>query len=394
MTGKILAAFTAAFLLILSACARDIKPLEVNRGFYGALWVVRDSIATPSKVRDLVDIIEDSEITQVFVQVRGRGDAYYSSDIEPSGKGVKKGFDPLAYLIEKTSSLNVRIHAWVNVSYVLDIEDYPPTEGHVVARYPKWITYDHEGRPITEYTRKEMQDNLVEGIFLDPGLPEVREYTASVVRDIVTRYRVDGVHLDFIRYPYSGYNAYYKKDLSDFGYNPGAVKLFINRYGYDPTSRRRGGDKSEMENFDEFRRENVTDMVRRIRSAVKSVDPELVLSAAVMPRYSAGRKVYFQDWPAWLDEGIIDMACVMSYTGSMAEYEEFIEAARSTGRSRRIIMGVRVKEATELKTVIRQISAAYSAGMRGYIIFSFEHDENMLENIVELIKYRRDVYKY
>ncbi|NLV67265.1 MAG: family 10 glycosylhydrolase [Spirochaetes bacterium] len=387
-------AIIALFPLLILSCSREqVKPLNVKRNFSGSLWIVRNSIATPDRIDDLLDMIEDSDIKNLFVQVRGRGDAYYNSALEPAGFDVKKGFDPLKYLISRTRKTDIRIHAWVNVAFVMNAGDYPGDPEHILTRHPEWITCDYRGRPMTDYSEKELAENLVEGYFVDPALPEVKQHIYSVIKDILQAYDIDGIHLDYVRYPYSGYNSYYKRYLSDFGYSPGARKIFRKKYGIDPVRINRKKESKARAAFDRFRREQITEIVRHINAIVKQKDKSLIMSAASMPRHDYGKKVYFQDWPMWLSQGYIDLACVMSYTDNMDTYNSYLEYANITGQMEKIFMGVMVKENTGLKTVMAEISAAYDYGARGYVLFSFEHDDKYINGVSRVIDYSRYVFK-
>jgi uncharacterized lipoprotein YddW (UPF0748 family) len=380
---------------VFFSCSREyIKPISVKRNFSGALWIVRHNISTPEKIDQLLDMIKDTDIKHLFVQVRGRGDSYYNSEFEPPAFDVPDGFDPLKYLIEKSGRTDIIIHAWVNVSFVLNAENYPPDSKHILSKHPDWITYDYSGRPMTSYTKKELGLNLAEGYFLDPAIPEVKDYMAEIVNDILSKYDVAGIHLDYIRYPYSGYNSYAKKHLSDFGYNPAAREIFRKKYGIDPVKINRFQDSQEKELFDQFRRDQITEIVKKINEVVKSKDKNIILSAAVMPRYDWGRKVYFQDWPMWLESNLIDIACIMSYSASNTGFNDYINYANGTRNNDRIFMGIMVKKNTGVKNALKQINMSYNHGMRGYSIFSFDHDKEFIEDLNDLIEYKRNVYKY
>jgi len=381
--------------LIQFSCSREyIKPVSVKRNFSGALWIVRHNISTPRKIDKLLDLIEGTDIKHLFVQVRGRGDSYYNSEFEPHASDVPPGFDPLQYLIKKMGKRDIKIHAWINISFVLNPETNPIDTKHILSKHPQWVTYDYTGRAMTTYSKKELDKNLLEGYFLDPAIPEVKNYVVNIVKDILSKYPVDGIHLDYIRYPYSGYNPYFKKYLSDFGYNPIARKIFKKQYGIDPMIINRYKDSPNKKLFDKFRRDQITEIVKRINNVVKSKDKNLILSAAVMPRYDWGKKVYFQDWPGWLNMHYIDLACVMSYSPSIAGFNDYIKQANNTNYNNRIFMGIGVKKNTLLTKALKQIDMTYNNGMRGYTIFSFDHDKKFIEDLNKLIEYDQSKYKY
>lgn len=394
MTIKKIILITTLCIIQFSCSKEYIKPVSVKRNFSGALWIVRHNISTPEKIDKLLGMIENTGIKNLFVQVRGRGDSYYNSEFEPAAGELPAGFDPLQYLLEKTSGKDIKIHAWINVFFVLSAKKSPQNNEHVLSKHPEWITYDYKGRPMTQYTEKELKDNLLEGYFLDPAIPEVKNYTVDIIKDILAKYPVDGIHLDFIRYPYSGYNSYHKKNLSDFGYNPISRAIFKQQYGVDPIKIDRNQNSEEKELFDQFRRDQVNDVVKKIYDAVKSKNEDLILSAAVMPRYDWGKKVYFQDWPVWLNEHYLDMVCIMSYSSTTSGFKNYINYANTTHNNSRIFMGINVKKKSSIKNTLERIKLSYDNDMRGYIIFSFKHDRDFIEYLDSFIKYTRNRYKY
>jgi uncharacterized lipoprotein YddW (UPF0748 family) len=392
---KIVIFCAVSICVIPASCSREyIQHISVKRNFSGALWVVRHNISTPEKIDKLYNLINNTDIKHIFVQVRGRGDSYYHSEFEPPAFDVPRNFDPLKYLIEKTRKSDIKIHAWVNIFFVRNGSNNPPEENHILAKNPDWVTYDHSGRPMTDYSIKELDENLLEGYFLDPAIPAVRDYTVEIINDILNKYPVDGIHLDYIRYPYSGYNEYHKKYMSDFGYNPLSRKIFKKKYGIDPININRFNDTGYKRLFDKFREEQVSVTVKRIHNTIRSKGKNIILSAAVMPRYDIGKKVYFQDWPLWMKKNYIDMACIMSYTSDIHNFNNYIKYAGETDNNDRILMGIRVKEKTSLKKAREQIYASYQTGMRGYIIFSFQHNKSFINELDGLIDYERYIYKY
>jgi len=392
MTIKKILLLSSIFFL---SCSREyIKPLNVKRNFSGSLWIVRHEIATPAKIDTLVKSIQNTDIKNLFIQVRGRGDSYYDSAYEPKAYDVPENFDPLKYLISKFEKSDIKIHAWVNVSFVLNPGDYPPNPDHILFKHPEWITYDSTGRSMAEYTELELKENLVEGYFVDPALPEVKQFMVNIVNDILSKYKVDGIHLDYIRYPYSGYNEYYNKHLSDFGYNPVARKAFKKRYGVDPLKFKSNTHSKLKEQFDQFRRDQITEIVKKINAAVKNKDERLILSVAAMPRYDRGKIVYFQDWPLWLEKKYIDLACVMSYTSQDSIFKNYISYALKTEEPDKIFMGVQVNKKMPAKLAHNQIRMSYDEGFRGYILFNFKHEKKYLEKVNDSIIYEEPFYRY
>src|SRR5216117_617763 len=147
-------------------------------------------------------------IHDVVVQVRGRGDAYYSSSLEPRAEtlgdagagapGREATFDPLAHLVRAGAAVGVRVHAWGNVFFVWSSPEgaLPKSSEHLVRRHPDWLL-----RPAGVKYLDPVGGSDWEGIYIDPNNVAAREHTLAVFADIASRYRVEGFHYDYVRYP-------------------------------------------------------------------------------------------------------------------------------------------------------------------------------------------------
>jgi len=151
----------------------------------------------------MVDDAERAGVTDLIVQVRGRGDAYYASRYAPAPPDLARAwkrsevFDPLALVLEEAHQKGMRVHAWLNV-YLVWGRGRPP-EGHVVRTHPEWIAQDVDGNPMNSYSFHALTRAMTEGVYLDPGNPEVMHHFTDIVRELVGRYPVDGMHLDYVR---------------------------------------------------------------------------------------------------------------------------------------------------------------------------------------------------
>src|SRR5207249_11608535 len=92
--------------------------LRAPMTFAKALWVVRDKITTPGAIDDLLADSVGWNVRDLVVQVRGRGDAYYTSMLEPRAEALADDLDPLAHLVRGGAAVGVRIHAWANGTFV------------------------------------------------------------------------------------------------------------------------------------------------------------------------------------------------------------------------------------------------------------------------------------
>src|SRR5256885_7849970 len=163
-----------------------------------ALWVVRDKITTKSAIDDLMADATTRGIHDVVVQVRGRGDAYYASKLEPRAETLADdGFDPLGHLVRAGAAVGVRVHAWGNVFFVWSSPGcaLPTSREHLVRRHPDWLL-----RPGGVKYLDPVGGSDWEGIYIDPKNGDAREHTLTVFTDIVSRNRGEGFHYDYGRY--------------------------------------------------------------------------------------------------------------------------------------------------------------------------------------------------
>src|SRR5512147_509502 len=106
------------------------------------LWVLRSSLTSPQSIATLVRTASASGFNTLFVQVRGRGEAFYRSSIDPRATELDAQpvqFDPLADVIGAAHAAGLRVHAWVNVNLVASAAQLPEDRAHVVYRHPDWL---------------------------------------------------------------------------------------------------------------------------------------------------------------------------------------------------------------------------------------------------------------
>ncbi len=212
---------TAAFLCCLFGFAVYGSPLQ---GQVRGIWVVRNEITNPAKIDRLLRDASRWHVTDLFVQVRGRGDAYYRSKIEPQAANLLPGFDPLGYLLIRAKNYNFRVHAWINVFFIWSKKIPPASMKHAMNRYPDQLAYPANYRPGKASNRNKLSPLAnAEGVFLSPLLPAVQRHIMAVVDDIVDNYQVDGIHFDYIRFP-----------NRNFDFRPEIRRQFRKKFAIDP----------------------------------------------------------------------------------------------------------------------------------------------------------------
>ncbi len=263
-----------------------------------AVWVSRASLATPQAVDDIVATATKDGFNTLLVQVRERGDAYFLGGIEPRPALLSSlpSFDPLADILAKGHARGLAVHAWINVNLVAGT-DVPASRAHIVYRHPEWLMVPRQiagdvasldpdspeylGR-LNRFTRTRSGE--LEGLYLSPATPASVEYTAGIVRDIVQRFAVDGVHLDYLRYPSDDFD-YSRETLRAFGQNPAQFP----------------------ERWRQFRTDRLTALLNELRGAVKTARPSAIVSVAADSDPAVASVRHLQDWNTWVSRGLLDV---------------------------------------------------------------------------------------
>jgi len=279
------------------------------------LWVdaFHAGIRSKQEADQLISDAVGNNFNTLFLQVRRRGDSLYSKSLEPmlEDPAREPDFDPLGYTVDAAHQAGLEVHAWINAMALWRDEPPPHDSGHVFNRHgptasgtDNWLTYLWSGSA-----------KFPVGYFLDPGHPAVTDHLVRVYLSVVSNYGVDGIHFDYIRYPETEERL---PKGSPVGYNPVSLERFARFSG-----RQEKPDPGDEEWMD-WRREQLTQLVRRIYIEAKAINPRIKVSASTIawgqpPRSSskfletsAGRLVY-QDWHSWMKEGILDLAVPMNY---------------------------------------------------------------------------------
>jgi uncharacterized lipoprotein YddW (UPF0748 family) len=352
------------------------------------LWVVRTSLSSPDRIAAMVRAAERGGFNTILVQVRGRGDAYYRSAIEPRSAdldGQPAAFDPLALTLDLAHRAGIRVHAWVAVNLVASSVTLPESPNHVVNRHPEWLMVPaplarslHGMRPaspaykeaLARWTRGEADQ--VEGLYLSPVSAEARQYTLGVVKDLVSKYAIDGIHFDYIRYPGLAFD-YSAGSIAAFRTKQSPATAVAERERLDRLTRTdpAAWPTALPQAWEAFRRDQLTTLVHALAGMVRSVRPRIAISAAVVPRSEEARTRRLQDWPRWAAAGDLDALCPMAYVTDEHEFGGLVTRARAAAGRVPIWAGIgafRIPAAD----AVRQIHAAREAGASGVVIFSYD----------------------
>lgn len=229
----------------------------------------------------MLDKLRKANFNAIIFQVRPECDAFYESKYEPwsfyltgmQGKAPKPFYDPLKFMIDESHKRSMELHAWINPFRAeKEINGYPLSKTHISKIHPEWI-----------YTNGKTK-------YLNPGIPEVRNYITDVIVDIIKNYYVDGIHFDDYFYPYSHITS---EDSSTFlKYSRG------------------------IKNIDNWRRDNINLLISQVYDSMMTIDPSLKFGISPFgiwkpdhPKGIKGMSAYdniYCDALAWLDSKTVD----------------------------------------------------------------------------------------
>ncbi|MEO8744190.1 MAG: family 10 glycosylhydrolase [Candidatus Dormibacter sp.] len=374
------ACLTLLLLAVLSACAQgpqasttpaaspsqsplaspspSASPIAYGPPEYRAIWVdaFHDGIKSPAQIEKLVADARRANLNALIVQVRPRGNAYFNRADEPRALDIvgSRGFDPLSYLIRlaHASTPRIEVHAWLNTFFAGE-------ESGVYVMHPDWVNRTNDGSS---------------GGYLDPGVPEVQAYTHKIFMDVAMRYDVDGLHMDFVRYP-----------GTTWGYSSKALSLYKQQTGATATP------APDDPRWQGWRRDQVTAFVRDLHDDLKQRKPSVKLSGALIcfgggpataaqwPLTSAYSSV-FQDWYQWMVNGYLDFGVPMNYDSDWSRREQlwfnqWLNFEKDSGFAGRVVtgMGAFLNYSEDSLAQIRRVLAPSAAGNQvlGVAIYSY-----------------------
>jgi uncharacterized lipoprotein YddW (UPF0748 family) len=292
-------------LVAVSACFLFCSNSPAQTNEMRAYWVdaFGAGFKTASEVTSTINSLRAANFNMILPEVRKRADAYYNSNFEPKASDISPTFDPLQDMLSKAHDTSggkqrIEVHTWAVTYHCWNNQSTPPPQPtHPYNLHPDWLMKSDAGATWDG-------GNYI----FDPGHPEVQRHTYNVAMDLVTNYDIDGFNLDYIRY--GGKN---------WGYNSNTVARFNTRFG------RTGQPVSTDPTWVQFRRDQVTALVRKIYLNAIAVKPHMKLSADTITwapsvnnptQWTNSARAYndvLQDWRGWMEEGIIDINIPMNY---------------------------------------------------------------------------------
>lgn len=339
----------------------ESRPAE-GRG----IWV-RPTETTPEDIEATLDAVGEAGLNVVMLETVWQGWTIYPSAAAAS-YGIEGqrpemvGFDPLQVWVDEAHERGIELHAWVHTFFV-GTGDGRGGAGPVLTAHPDWAAVEREDVGADRPMPSSQEPGYY---FVDPAMPEPRAYVGDVFEEILTDYDVDGLHLDYIRYPVST-----PWETAAYSYSDYSREAFAAEHGVDPYSLTPAD--TLWRTWTLWREAQVTSFVAEVRDMQTDVAPNTQLSAAVFPDPSDGLDKKFQNWGAWVDAGYVDFLTGMSFgtSGESVARETALMRDRVGDRNLLYTATYGPFRGSTPDVVVEQVDAVRDAGSDGAALFAW-----------------------
>jgi uncharacterized lipoprotein YddW (UPF0748 family) len=353
--GSLLKALSLMFLTLLVFNSFILLPAYGNAGniWEGrGIWVWAWQFKSEEELAKAFANISSLNFNMIYFLVKDSGNISYNSSIRPIRSGYE--WDPLRVAVNEAHRLGLEIHAWFVVFY----------DSWLVSKRPDLAAVDVKGNPLPNWTC--------------PVRAEVRQYNLDLILEIVKNYDVDGIHFDYIRYRDQNYcycNYCRAEFEREFGIDP--VKL--------PYSN---------QTWIEWRAKQITSFVQEANAAIKSIKPNIKVSAAVVPDLDKAIIYKGQNWKEWAEKHIVDFLAPMTYTNNSADFQkEVANILRAVNGNVPIYPGISLYElrnvADPKTSLLQQINLTRTLNAQGQAIFNWywlTYNKTLNQQFTEAIK--------
>jgi hypothetical protein len=299
--------------------------------------------------------METLRANTLLVQVYGDGMALYRSSLAPRSPLVSGDFDALEAAVEEGHRRGIEVHAYMNVCNVWSGGlGLPSSPAHLLRAHPEWAVVDSEGRSDLEFAQSPGSF-----VFFCPEWQGFRDHCVGIALELATGYDIDGLHLDYLRFPVGLPRCFCEEHR----------RSFAAAFGRLPAD----GDPD----FIEWRYNTITRLFAEIYDAVTALRPGIKVSAALLT--PTGR--YYQDGKRILEAGKLDIAVPMIYTSDVALFTREARYFHENSGGRLVYAGL----LADGGQVAAEVGAARAVGLEGHVLFSWSTLDGMGRGDIALV---------
>lgn len=342
-----------------------------KQGEFKGVWI-RPKEKNRAEIAKTVASIKSTGIDNIFLETY-----YQSYTIFPSkylaSKGIKAqrdefiGWDPLAVWIEEAHKQGLKVHAWFQTFYAGN-DNIAGIPNHVLSVNPNWANVQYRNYESNEPMPSKSEHN---GYFLDPANPDVQLYLFSLLKEIVANYQVDGVNIDYIRYPASLATEFKNHVDSTWGYTEAARAEFKSKYKVDPVKIKH--KSKEWDKWVCYRQDKVSEFVKLLNDIKQSKD--IMLSAVIFPSKEESSIIKLQDWSKWASGHYVD-----AFTPLIMSSDTKLASEHMKHLKKEIPWNIKVYPGlfepfikANPDDMLKQIVSVREGGAQGVIIFDYAH---------------------
>ena len=348
------------------------------------VWI-RPTYYNEKDIIKVLDSLANSGINNVFIETYYHGKTIFPSQTMTNYGFIRQneeyvGFDPLKIWVDEAHKRGIKVHIWFESFYV---GNKPPETNaqYILAKKPEWANYQKKNADSDTIAYSVSEHN---GYFIDPANPEVQNFLYQLLCEIITKYKPDGINLDYIRYPQSLDTMYSNYDMSNWGYTKYARNEFKNMYGVDPIELKTS-DPLWFQ-WKAYRCNKITNFVRKV--SVLCRYNRVTLTAVIFPNRTLALNTKMQDWKTWSVNNFVDgftplfLTCNDSTAINLME-----EVLRNKSASTKLYAGLFVTFMNgSTSDLMKQIHAARRYCLNGLIIFDYAHlGESYLDTLTESV---------
>jgi uncharacterized lipoprotein YddW (UPF0748 family) len=337
----VLAGHALTDLLIRAyALAQRPRPGEIR-----AVWDHSATGLYPGDWNRTAELLAASGINTLFINATWAGLAHYTSKHLPDSFTFRQYGDQLEQAVHAARAHGLAVHAWI---ICWNLENAPAD----------FVT------PLKKGDRLQRDRSGRQRLWMNPAHPANRRHHVEVIRELLARYDLDGIHLDYIRYPDSAacYSPYTRSRFEQ------AAGLTVTAWPADVLT---GGKHHAA--FVRWRAGTITDFVRETRVLMRDLQPTAKLSAAVWGGYPAVVTSIGQDWATWLEQDLVDFLCPMNYASDRNAFTALLDRQLTLpGARARLVPGIGIQaNESQLRAdqVIEQIIAVRERNLPGFALY-------------------------
>jgi len=321
--------------------------------FRNGLWVVRHVLQEDRGPEEIVVTAKRLKINDLYVQVRALGQLFFTSEKKLNLLPKNQAYHSFKKLIKLAHRNHIRVHAWLNILYISDLGS-KPNKKMALNEHPYILHSVHDS---TYLRMKTLKHAGIEGFFTDPLDEQNSKRIERDIRFLIDSLAVDGIHLDYLRYP----------SLSFSFSNAGRTAYILKNY-YDPVSiyTKENKNGEMLAAYRSFLNDNITRTLKNIR--LWSLGTEL--SIAVKPNLENAPREYIQNWPEWINQGLCDAVILMNYSPNRDDFLKNLHLAARLKTKTKILIGI-ASYNIDSKSILSRIKQSRETDFAGMVLFSY-----------------------